>query len=62
MRFLRLNPMYYVVTGYRDAYMNGEWFWEKSAETAYFWLVVIALFGIGFGTFKKLKVHFADVL
>ena len=62
VKIFKLNPMYYVVTGYRDAYMNGEWFWEKSAETAYFWLVVIALFGIGFGTFKKLKVHFADVL
>lgn len=62
MRFLRFNPMYYVVTGYRDAFMNGQWFWERTEQTVYFWVVVMVLFAIGFKTFKKLKVHFADVL
>lgn len=62
MRFLRFNPMYYVVTGYRDAFMNGQWFWERTGQTVYFWVVVMVLFAIGFKTFKKLKVHFADVL
>lgn len=62
MRFLRFNPMYYVVTGYRDAFMNGQWFWERTGQTVYFWIIVLVLFTIGFRTFKKLKVHFADVL
>lgn len=62
MRFLRLNPMYYVVTGYRDAFMKGQWFWERTGQTVYFWIVVLVLFTIGYKTFKKLKVHFADVL
>lgn len=62
MRILRLNPMYYVVTGYRDCYMHGQWFWERTGITIYFWVVTIILFVIGFRTFKKLRVHFADVL
>lgn len=62
MRVLKFNPMYYVVTGYRDCYMHGQWVWERTKLTIYFWLVVCVLFYIGFKTFKKLKVHFADVL
>lgn len=62
MRVLKFNPMYYVVRGYRDAFINGVWFWEEPKMTIYFWVVVCVLFTIGFGTFKKLRVHFADVL
>lgn len=62
MRILKFNPMYYVVRGYRDAFINGVWFWEEPKMTIYFWVVVCVLFMIGFGTFKKLRVHFADVL
>lgn len=62
MAILRLNPMYYVVTGYRDCYMHGMWFWERPELTIYFWIIVLLLFFVGFRTFKKLEVHFADVL
>lgn len=62
MKVLRFNPMYYVVTGYRDCYMHGQWFWNKAKMTIYFWGVVCILFYLGFRTFKKLRVHFADVL
>lgn len=62
MRFLRFNPMYYVVTGYRDAFMHGQWFWERTGQTIYFWTIVLLFFAIGFRTFRKLRIHFADVL
>ena len=62
MRILKFNPMYYVVRGYRDSFINEVWFWENPQMTIYFWGVVCILFAIGFGTFKKLRVHFADVL
>lgn len=60
--FLKLNPVYYIVQGYRDSYMNGIWFWHHGTMGIYFWVVTI-LFGIlGFKTFKKLRVHFSDVI
>lgn len=62
MRILRFNPLYYVVTGYRDCFMHGEWFWNDMKMTLYFWIVVAGLFVIGYRVFQKLKVHFADVL
>jgi len=55
-------PMYYVVMGYRDSLINKVWFFEKTYETAWFWGVTLVLFAVGTMVFKKLKVHFADVL
>lgn len=55
-------PMYYVVAGYRESLIDKVWFWEKPYETAWFWGCTIVLFGLGTVIFKKLKVHFADVL
>ena len=62
MKILRLNPMYYIVTGYRDCFMHGSWIWDKMSLTFYFWLISSLIFIIGYRMFKKLKIHFADVL
>lgn len=59
---LKLNPMYYVVAGYRDALINKVWFWENAGLNIYFWAFTIAVWCIGTATFKRLRVHFADVL
>lgn len=58
----RLNPMFYIVSGYRDALINKVWFWEQPQSTLYFWIVTVILFGLGTVIFRRLKVHFADVL
>lgn len=58
----KLNPMYYVVNGYRDSLIEKCWFWEHFYLTVYFWLVALSLIGIGNKIFRKLKIHFADVL
>lgn len=59
---MKLNPMYYVVYGYRGALMDKVWFFEDLPLTIYFWAFTALMFGIGTLVFKKLKVHFADVL
>lgn len=61
-KILKLNPMVYIVNGYRDAIYGHSWFFEDFFSTMYFWIVTVVLFGIGAVVFKKLKVHFADVL
>lgn len=58
----KLNPIYYIVNGYRDALLDKIWFWDHFYFTLYFWLFTIAAFGFGTLIFKRLKVHFADVL
>jgi len=58
----KLNPVFYIVNGYRSALFEKTWFFEDFYSTMYFWIVTIFMFGIGALIFKRLKVHFADVL
>lgn len=63
LRVLRFNPLYYIITGYREALIEGIGFWEKSVDmTCYFWMVVCASFIIGIKVYKTLRIHFADLL
>ena len=59
---LKLNPLVYIVNGYRSAICGKVWFFQDFFSTMYFWIVTVVLFGIGALVFKRLKVHFADVL
>ena len=59
---IKLNPLVYIVNGYRDAIYGQRWFFEDFFSTMYFYVVTAVLFGIGAVIFKRLKVHFADVL
>ena len=59
---VELNPMVYIVDGYRNSMIYHKWFWEDMSMTIYFWTVTFIIFIIGGLTFKKLRPHFADVL
>ncbi len=61
-KIMKLNPMVYVVNGYRDAIYGHAWFFDDFFSTMYFWIFTVVVFGIGALIFKKLKPHFADVL
>lgn len=59
---LKLNPLYYIVQGYRDAFINKVAFWERPELTLYFWAFTAAFLFLGSYVFRKLRMHFADVL
>ena len=59
---VKINPLVYIVSGYRSAILEQKWFFEDFYSTMYFWIFTVVIFGIGTLVFKKLKVHFADVL
>lgn len=59
---LKLNPMVYIVNGYRMSIYSNEWFFTHFYSSTYFWLFTVTLFCLGSLVFKKLKIHFADVL
>lgn len=59
---IELNPLVYIINGYRDSLIYGKWFWEDINMTIYFWITTLILFGLGALTFRRLKPHFADVL
>ena len=56
-----LNPMYYIVTGYRDSIVGNVPFWEKEL-TIYFWLFTLAILYLGVSVYRRLRPHFAEVI
>jgi ABC-type polysaccharide/polyol phosphate export permease len=57
-----INPMFYIVQGFRDTFIDKVWFWERLGLTGYFWSVTIVFFILGAVVFRKLRPHFSDVL
>ena len=62
INLFKINPLVYVVDGYRSAVYGKQGFFEDIPYTLYFWGVTVVLFGVGALIFKRLKMHFADVL
>jgi len=59
---IKLNPMYYIIDGYRNTLINHVWFWEEGDATLYFLITTIAFFVLGAIVFRRLRPHFGDVL
>lgn len=62
VQFLKFNPLYYVIQGYRESFLSEGWFWEHWALGLYFWIFTLGMLLIGSIIFKRLKPHFSDVL
>jgi lipopolysaccharide transport system permease protein/teichoic acid transport system permease protein len=62
VRILKLNPMYYIVEGYRNSLLFGRPFWENWQYGLYFWAVAALFLLIGVVVFMRLRPHFADVV
>ncbi len=59
---IKLNPLFYIIEGYRNSLIYNRWFWQDLNLTIYFWVITGAIFMLGAFTFKRLRPHFADVL
>lgn len=61
--WFKLNPMFYIVDGYRRSFLFSEPFWgDQQVLGWYFWGVTLVILIIGVFLFRKLRPHFADVL
>ncbi|MCI8584686.1 MAG: ABC transporter permease [Lachnospiraceae bacterium] len=59
---LKLNPLCYIVYGYRAALFQTDSIVGLGWMHVYFWAVTVLIWAVGSQVFRKLKVHFADVL
>jgi ABC-type polysaccharide/polyol phosphate export permease len=61
---VRLNPMCYIVDGYRESLIKdlNRAFWSKPYPTMYFWFFTILVLLIGVIVFRRLKPHFGEVI
>lgn len=58
----KLNPIFYLVQGYRNCFLYQTWFWEDGKLTLYFWGVVTVVTLVGSFVYDRLKNSFADFL
>ena len=59
---LDLNPILYVINGYRSALIYQKWDILNLKITIYYWAISAILFSIGYFVFHRLKDEFGDVL
>lgn len=58
----KLNPMFYIVDGYRDSFIYKVWFWEKPKWTLLYFFITTIVVILGIMIFRRLQTHFNDVL
>lgn len=60
---LKLNPLYYLIEGYRSALFGTEWFFINNWQySLYFWFLTVVLLVIGSLLHVKFRRHFIDYL
>lgn len=60
---LKCNPLYYVITGTRNALISGTWFWNMPLKlTLYFWGSTLVVNILGITVYRHLRQHFTDLL
>jgi lipopolysaccharide transport system permease protein/teichoic acid transport system permease protein len=57
-----LNPMYYIVNGYRDTFLYSIPVWDRGFEHLWFWTICLFFFVLGGRIFRRLQPEFAEVL
>lgn len=62
VKILKLNPLYYIIDGFRDTFLSREWFFEKATYTLIFWGVVLALLILGSHLHMKFRAKFVDYI
>ncbi|KXZ17166.1 ABC transporter permease [Bacillus nakamurai] len=62
LNILKLNPLFYIIEGFRDSFMEGQWFFHDMKYTLYFWLITLLLLTVGSLLHMKFRDKFVDFL
>ncbi|MDN6736245.1 MAG: ABC transporter permease, partial [Tetragenococcus koreensis] len=62
VKILRLNPIYYIIDGFRDSFLSREWFFEKATYTLIFWGIVLTMLILGSHLHMKFRAKFVDYI
>lgn len=57
-----LNPMAYVIDGFRETIIESVPFWQNIYGTLFFWIFICVFYYLSDKIFQRLRPHFADVL
>lgn len=61
-KILMINPVTFLVNGFRNCFINKVWFFEQPKRLGYFIIMLILMSLVSLWTYKKLKKEIPDVL
>ncbi len=61
-KILRLNPVTYIVSGFRNCFINKIWFWEQPKRLLYFAVAFVIMLVLALWVYRKVRKEIPDVL
>lgn len=61
-KLLMLNPVTYLVNGFRNCFINKVWFWEQPKRLLYFVIITLILLVCALWAYRKVRKEIPDVL
>lgn len=61
-RFLHLNPITFLTTGFRNALIDKIWFFEQPKRLMYFFIILLMMNLLAIWSYRKLRKDMPDVL
>ncbi|WP_102026474.1 ABC transporter permease [Salirhabdus sp. Marseille-P4669] len=59
---LKLNPLFYIIEGFRDSILGGGWFFEDLIYMGYFWTLTFAFLYFGAKVHMKFRKNFMEYM
>ncbi|KKK38784.1 Teichoic acid translocation permease TagG [Mesobacillus campisalis] len=62
LNLLKLNPLYYLIEGFRNTFLARQWFFEDWIYMLYFWVTVLLILFLGTFLHIRFRKKFVDYL
>lgn len=62
VKVLKLNPLFYLMEGFRDTFLSRQWFWEKGTYSMIFWGITLIVLIMGSHIHLKFRNRFIDMI
>lgn len=61
-QIMKLNPLFYIIEGFRDSLLSRAWFFEDPIYLMYFWVLNLTILYFGANIHMKFRKNFMDYL
>ena len=61
-KLLRLNPVTYLINGFRNCFIDKIWFWEQPKRLLYFGIAFLIMLVLALWAYRKVRKDIPDVL
>lgn len=62
VKLLEINPLYYIINGFRDTFLSREWFWQRGSYGLIFWCTTLIFLIVGSHIHLKFRTKFVDYI